>query len=113
VQYNKPMTASAPTSPRLFMEHEWPGNVRQLENMIKRMVVLGGEAPILAELQQPAALFPIRAHRRRRLLPVCPFRSRSLIPPVTRSRMRRVPRWESLPGIPRRPARRPGPTLFP
>src|SRR5262249_25292769 len=41
----------------LFLEYEWPGNVRQLENLIKRMVVLGSEAPIVQELQQPAAQF--------------------------------------------------------
>ena len=36
------------------MQYDWPGNVRQLENLIKRMVVLGSEAPIVKELQQPA-----------------------------------------------------------
>jgi two-component system response regulator AtoC len=61
VQYNKPMAAVSPDLARLFMEYEWPGNVRQLENMIKRMVVLGSEAPILTELQQPPALFPLRS----------------------------------------------------
>jgi DNA-binding NtrC family response regulator len=30
--------------------------------MIKRMVVLGSEAPILTELQQPPALFPLRSY---------------------------------------------------
>ncbi len=34
------------------MEHDWPGNVRELENLIKRMVVLGTEAPIRKELTQ-------------------------------------------------------------
>jgi two-component system response regulator AtoC len=58
VQYNKPVTTITPQLARLFMEYEWPGNVRQLENMVKRMVVLGGEAPIVAELQQPVA-FPM------------------------------------------------------
>jgi two-component system response regulator AtoC len=62
VQYNKPMAAVTADLARLFMEYEWPGNVRQLENMIKRMVVLGSEAPILTELQQPAALFPLRSY---------------------------------------------------
>ena len=62
VQYNKPMTGISAQLARLFMEYEWPGNVRQLENMIKRMVVLASEAPILSELQQPVALFPLRAH---------------------------------------------------
>jgi DNA-binding NtrC family response regulator len=39
----------------MFMEYDWPGNVRQLENLIKRMVVLGSEGPIIHELRQPAA----------------------------------------------------------
>jgi len=62
VQYNKPMAAVSTDLARLFMEYEWPGNVRQLENMIKRMVVLGSEGPILTELQQPAGLFPLRSY---------------------------------------------------
>ena len=62
VQYNKPRTGVSADVARRFMEYEWPGNVRQLENMIKRMVVLGSEAPILTELQQPVAQFPLRAH---------------------------------------------------
>ena len=53
VQYNKPFPAITPDVSRLFMEYEWPGNIRQLENMIKRMVVLGGEAAIVHELKQP------------------------------------------------------------
>jgi DNA-binding NtrC family response regulator len=36
------------------MRYDWPGNVRQLENLTKRLVVLGTEAPIFKELQQPA-----------------------------------------------------------
>jgi two-component system response regulator AtoC len=55
VQYNKPFPGITPDLSRLFLEYEWPGNVRQLENMIKRMVVLGSEAPIIQELQQPAS----------------------------------------------------------
>src|SRR5687767_15085079 len=62
VQYNKPMAAVSADLARLFMEYEWPGNVRQLENMIKRMVVLGSETPILTELQQPSSIFPLRSY---------------------------------------------------
>ena len=61
VQYNKPMTAVSVELAQRFTEYEWPGNVRQLENLIKRMVVLGSEAPILTELQQPSSIFPIRS----------------------------------------------------
>jgi two-component system response regulator AtoC len=55
VQYNKPFPGISDELSRMFMEYEWPGNVRQLENLIKRMVVLGSEAPIVHELRQPAA----------------------------------------------------------
>jgi two-component system response regulator AtoC len=57
VQYNKPFPGISTSLSNLFMEYEWPGNVRQLENLIKRMVVLGSEAPIVQELQQPAVQF--------------------------------------------------------
>ena len=83
VQYNKPMTAVSAELSRQFMEYDWPGNVRQLENMIKRMVVLGSEAPILNELQQPVVrCFPIRSHAvvRVRARRVRPFRRRAPAP---------------------------------
>jgi two-component system response regulator AtoC len=53
VQYNKPFPGISQELSRLFLEYEWPGNVRQLENLIKRMVVLGSEAPIVQELRSP------------------------------------------------------------
>ena len=55
VQYNKPVSAISRTLAGHFFQYHWPGNVRQLENLIKRMVVLGTEEPILRELQQPAS----------------------------------------------------------
>jgi DNA-binding NtrC family response regulator len=33
-----------------FTSHPWPGNLRELENMIKRYLVLGGEKAIIDEL---------------------------------------------------------------
>jgi two-component system response regulator AtoC len=42
------------------MEHDWPGNVRELENLIKRAVVLGGEAAIRKEIHHSIAM---AAHR--------------------------------------------------
>jgi two-component system response regulator AtoC len=61
VQYNKPFTAVSAELSAQFLEYDWPGNVRQLENLIKRMVVLGSEAPILSELQHPPTFFTPRS----------------------------------------------------
>jgi two-component system response regulator AtoC len=36
-----------------MQRYTWPGNVRQLENLIKRYVVMGTEDVILSELLQP------------------------------------------------------------
>jgi two-component system response regulator AtoC len=35
---------------KVFTAHQWPGNIRELENLIKRLVVLGDEAAIIREL---------------------------------------------------------------
>jgi two-component system response regulator AtoC len=55
VQYNKPGVAVSPELARQFMQFDWPGNVRQLENVIKRMVVLGSESSVGSELQQSSS----------------------------------------------------------
>jgi two-component system response regulator AtoC len=51
---------------RLFLEHPWPGNIRQLENTVKRVVVLGSAAAVAEELaaagaSAPHALRPVPA----------------------------------------------------
>ncbi|MGE0448715.1 MAG: sigma-54-dependent transcriptional regulator [Vicinamibacterales bacterium] len=61
VQYNKPYTELGAEVLQLFMEHEWPGNIRELENLIKRAVVLGTDAMIRRELTHSMAL---AAHHR-------------------------------------------------
>jgi two-component system response regulator AtoC len=53
--YNKPAPALATDTLRLFAEYEWPGNVRELENLVKRMVILGTDAPIRRELADAIA----------------------------------------------------------
>jgi two-component system response regulator AtoC len=58
VQYNKPCAGLSSDTMQLFMEHDWPGNIRELENLIKRAVVLGTEAPIRKEISHSIA-----AHR--------------------------------------------------
>jgi two-component system, NtrC family, response regulator AtoC len=61
VQYNKPALDIGGETMQLFMEHDWPGNIRELENVIKRAVVLGAEAPIRKELNQSMAMAMQRA----------------------------------------------------
>jgi DNA-binding NtrC family response regulator len=65
VQYNKPYTELSPDLTELFTQHDWPGNIRELENLIKRAVVLGANATIRKELMQALAM---SAHRRAHLV---------------------------------------------
>jgi two-component system, NtrC family, response regulator AtoC len=34
-----------------FLAYDWPGNIRELENLVKRIVVLGNPEPVLAEMR--------------------------------------------------------------
>jgi two-component system response regulator AtoC len=43
---------------RLLEEHVWPGNIRELENLIERYVILGSEEVVSAELLQSGRLHP-------------------------------------------------------
>jgi two-component system response regulator AtoC len=53
--YNKRAPALATDTLRLFAEYDWPGNVRELENLVKRMVILGTDAPIRREVADAIA----------------------------------------------------------
>jgi two-component system response regulator AtoC len=60
-QYSQKYGRSVPALSReandLLLIHDWPGNIRQLENMIKRLVVLGNEEAIKREIDsQPSDL---------------------------------------------------------
>jgi len=53
-QMEKRVRGIAPDVMRVFLEHEWRGNVRELEKTIKRLVVLADEAGVLgADLLPP------------------------------------------------------------
>jgi two-component system response regulator AtoC len=39
-----------PETMRAFVDHHWPGNIRELENAVKRVVVLGTARPVHLEI---------------------------------------------------------------
>src|SRR5213083_764783 len=70
VQYNKPFTSVTPELSRMFMQYEWPGNIRELQNLVRRIVVLGTESPVRKEI---GLGFPVAARRAASLSPAAPF----------------------------------------
>jgi two-component system, NtrC family, response regulator AtoC len=49
-KYNSEMNAIDPRVMHSILEYDWPGNIRELENVIKRLVILGKEDMIIDEL---------------------------------------------------------------
>jgi two-component system response regulator AtoC len=47
-----------------MLDYSWPGNIRELENLVKRYVIVGNEAQIIRELvaHQPHPALPNAAH---------------------------------------------------
>ncbi len=52
--YNRRVPPISAPLMRVLQAYQWPGNIRQLENMIKRYVVLGTETCIANDLAEPA-----------------------------------------------------------
>jgi two-component system response regulator AtoC len=48
--YHRPAVRPSLVLQEALLSYEWPGNIRELENMMKRLVVLQDETLILAEL---------------------------------------------------------------
>jgi two-component system, NtrC family, response regulator AtoC len=53
-QLSRPRPLLGPRTLRAFMDHSWPGNIRELENVVKKIVALGDEQLALAELDGAA-----------------------------------------------------------
>jgi transcriptional regulator with PAS, ATPase and Fis domain len=49
-RYNRPVRQISPELQQLFQTYEWPGNIRELENMIKRIVILQDEQLVIREM---------------------------------------------------------------
>ncbi len=56
VRFNKPYTAISPETMQLFLDYNWPGNIRELDNLAKRAVELGDDAAIRKEVAHGIAM---------------------------------------------------------
>src|ERR671916_1480605 len=52
-RYNRPVRPLSDELRQKFRDYDWPGNIRELENMIKRFVILQDEQLVLRELSRP------------------------------------------------------------
>jgi two-component system, NtrC family, response regulator AtoC len=53
-QFQRPRPSVTPRALRMLLDQSWPGNIRELENVVKKIVALGDEERAFAELQPPA-----------------------------------------------------------
>ena len=51
-KYNRPARPISEHLRQLFVQYEWPGNIRELENMIKRIVILQDEHLVVREIER-------------------------------------------------------------
>lgn len=63
-QLGRPRPSLSARTLRMLLEHSWPGNIRELENVVKKIVALGDEQLGIAELASASApvQLPVKAH---------------------------------------------------
>jgi two-component system, NtrC family, response regulator AtoC len=49
-QLGRPRPCLSPRTLRMLLEHSWPGNIRELENVVKKIIALGDEQLAVSEL---------------------------------------------------------------
>jgi two-component system, NtrC family, response regulator AtoC len=57
-QYGKQQPPFSDHAVSRILEYSWPGNIRELENLVKRYVIVGNEAQITRELSKPILSSP-------------------------------------------------------
>src|SRR3954465_4647198 len=57
-RYNRQSRQLSETLQGLFQTYEWPGNIRELENMIKRIVILQDEQLVVREMSRARTVAP-------------------------------------------------------
>ena len=57
-RYNRPARPISEGLQHLFQTYEWPGNIRELENMIKRIVILQDEQLVIREMSRSVRPMP-------------------------------------------------------
>lgn len=57
--YGQRPSPIAPSVMHLLEAYQWPGNLRELENLAKRHVVLGGDEAMVSSLRDPEASNPL------------------------------------------------------
>jgi two-component system response regulator AtoC len=61
-RYNRPVRQLSDMLARLFQTYDWPGNIRELENMIKRIVILQDESLVVREMTRVGRPHPHAAY---------------------------------------------------
>ncbi|HEY2432320.1 MAG TPA: sigma-54 dependent transcriptional regulator [Vicinamibacterales bacterium] len=51
-KYNRPARPLSDELRQMFLQYDWPGNIRELENMIKRVVILQDEQLVVREIER-------------------------------------------------------------
>jgi two-component system, NtrC family, response regulator AtoC len=54
-QFGRPRPSLTPRTLRILLEHSWPGNIRELENVVKKIIALGDEQLAVSELASAPA----------------------------------------------------------
>jgi two-component system response regulator AtoC len=60
-RYNRQPRELSQELQRLFQSYEWPGNIRELENLIKRIVILQDEQLVIREMTRAGRPMPAYA----------------------------------------------------